>query len=378
MKKVTILFGDIHLSYSPTVIGLYDLLSQQFDVTIVAKSPATFDNKPLTNRKVVYFKERKLGGIKKYSNRILFELLSIFNKGVKSLRKKDIHHSCLYEYKFISDFLAKENPDFIIAVDFKNLLYTHVLNKRVEFLSLEIRPKDKFYIGNDFQHINSVIIQTKERFEHLFDSRELRTFFIQNAPIYIPSSTNQNRSGLVYCGTAWDPFGFYHLLDFLKKFPEYTLSVKGAMLNDDRKRVETEYNDLISSDRLIVDDVYLDETEVVDYLRRFRIGFCFYNFDIDWINTFNYFSAPSGKMFKYLAAGVPVVGQDILGLNPVKEFDCGVLIKDLKPESIKAAIDKIESNFDYYSQNCLKAASHYSFDKRAKPFIYYLINQQTK
>ena len=249
-----------------------------------------------------------------------------------------------------------------------------IINKRVEFLSLEINADDKFREGRDFQNINSVLIQTKERYEHLFKDKELKTFFIQNAPVYTPSSANYDRSGLVYCGTAWDAFGFYHLLEFLKSFPDYLLTVKGAVLNEDRKRIETEYRDLVSSKRLVIDNDYLDDTEVVDYLRKFRIGFCFYNFDIDWVNNFNYLSAPAGKMFKYFAAGVPVVGLDILGLKPVKEFDCGVLIKDLEPESIKSAIGKIERNFDYYSQNCLKAASHYSFDKAAKPFVDYLLN----
>lgn len=376
MKKVVILFGDRHLSYSPTVIGLYDLLSSRFDVTIVAKSPKSFDNKPLPNRKVVYIKERETTGIRKYPSRIRFELLSLFDKEVAFLKERNIHHSYLHEYYFIKEYLAKENPDFVVAVDFKNLMFTQLVNKRVEFLSLEIYPRHKFSDDRDFQNINSVIIQTKERYEHLFKDREFRTFFIQNAPVYVPPSVNHERNGLIYCGTAWDAFGFYHILEFLRKFPANILTVKGAVLDNDKKRIETEYQDLKSSNRLVVDNDYLDDAEVVDYLRKFRVGFCFYNFDIDWINTFNYFSAPAGKMFKYLAAGVPVVGIDTLGLKPVSEFDCGVLVKDLSPESIKSAIDTIEGNFDYYSQNCLKAASHYSFDRAAKPFIDYLSNSR--
>lgn len=372
-KKVTILFGSPHLSYSPTVIGLYDLLSPHFDVTIVAKSPKFFDNKPLPNRRVVYMEELT-GKPEKLANQMLYFLTSFFNKDI-ALLKKNFHHSYFYEYKFIKHYLKKENPDFIIAVDFKSLWYTQSLNKKAEFLSLEIVPNDTFYENCNFQNINSVIIQTEERYEHLFKGKEFKTFYIQNAPIYIPSQSNLNREGLVYCGTAWDAFGFYHYLNFLKEFPDYTLTVKGAILNDDKTRVEKEYNDLISGERLIIDDDYLDDTEVVDYLRKFRVGFCFYNFEIDWVNTFNYFSAPSGKLFKYFAAGVPVIGVDISGLSSVREFDCGILIKDLSPKSIKSAIDKIESNFEYYSQNCLKAASHYSFDKAAKPFIDYLVNQ---
>jgi glycosyltransferase involved in cell wall biosynthesis len=81
-------------------------------------------------------------------------------------------------------------------------------------------------------------------------------------------------------------------------------------------------------------------------------------------------------MFKYFAAGVPVVALETIGAKPIAEFDCGVLVKDLKPESILRATERIESNFEYYSQNCIKAAEHYSFDKTAKPFVDYLCQRE--
>jgi glycosyltransferase involved in cell wall biosynthesis len=250
-----------------------------------------------------------------------------------------------------------------------------LMGRKCEFLSLEIRNDDKFYESCDFRNISSVIIQTTERYEHLFDGAQFETFFIQNAPIYRPSRTETERRGLVYCGTAWAAFGFYHVLEFLRHAPKHTLTVKGAILETDRKRIETQYRDLMDDERLMIESDYLDDADVVEYLRKFRAGFCLYNFDIDWINTFNYFSAPSGKMFKYFAAGVPVIGQDTIGMRPIKEFDCGILIKDLQPETITAAVSEIEQKFEYYSANCLKAASHYSLDKAAQPFIEYL---QTK
>lgn len=293
------------------------------------------------------------------------------------LKKHGFGVDIFYDFKFIRKYLTVNSPNFIIAVDFKNLFYAQILDKRVELVSLEIVPDDAFYSKCDFSNINSVIIQTRERYEHLFKDREFKTFFIQNAPIYTCPSLNYNRTGLVYCGTAQDQFGFYHCLDFLRKFPEYTLNVKGAVLPKDRAKIETDYQDLILSERLMIDDEYLDDVDVVDYLRRFRIGFCFYNFKLKWINNFNYRSAPSGKMFKYIAAGVPVVGQRILGLKSIEEFDCGVLINDLKPASIKEAVEKIEANFNYYSQNCLRAAAHYSFDKTTAPFIDYLAGKQS-
>jgi len=371
-KKITILFSGAHLAYSPTVIGLYDLLSKHFDVGIIAESPEAFDFERLTNRNVIY-REKLTDKNRLRFYRRLYDLRSIFDKEIAALKQMNFDTDVIYDFTRVRKMLAAESPDFIIAVDFRNLLYAQVLKRQVEFLSLEIVPNDEFYNRCDFKNINSVIVQTKERYEYLFKDEKFKTFFIQNAPVFTKAENQVRRSGLVYCGTAWNPFGFYHCLEFLKAFPEYTLNVKGATTSEDKARVEREYQDLILSGRLIFDSDYLDDAAVVDYLRQFKIGFCFYNFELEWINTFNYHSAPSGKMFKYMAAGVPVIGQNISGLKPVEEFDCGVLIKDLKPESIKKAVEKIEENFDYYSQNCLQAAAHYSFDKTIKPYVDYLI-----
>ena len=371
IRKLTILFGDAHLSYSPTVIGLYDLLSAHFDVTIVAKSPQFFDNRPIVNRKVVYIKQPKFR-IARVPIKLAFRLATIRDTVAKLFAEINAPYQTFNEFKFVKDFLATEKPDVIIAVDFKSLFFAQLLNQKVDFVSLEIGRNDPFYAACELENVNSIVIQTPERYEHLFGDKELKTFYVQNSPIYIPIETAQTRKGLVYCGTAWDRFGFYHCLEFLKQYPSFSMNVRGAILSGDKKRVVSEYGDLLASERLIIDQDYLDDKDVVDYLQTFRIGFSFYNFEIDEIDTFNYRSAPSGKMFKYFAAGVPVVALETIGAKPIADFDCGVLIKDLRPESIKYAIDKIEGNFEHYAQNCLKAAEHYSFDKMAKPFVEYL------
>ena len=333
-KKLTILFNGAHLSYSPTVIGLYDLLAKHFEVTILADSPKNFDNQPLPGRNVVY-KEIPPNIFKLLFYLLVFNLRAMFDKKIPIPKKMRFAPRTVYDFEAVRQHLDRENPDFIIAVDFKNLYFAQILDRKVEFLSLEIIPGDEFYRNCDFNNVKSVIVQTAERYRHLFDGREFRTFFVQNAPVFDGNANGSIRKNLIYCGTAWNPFGFYHCLNFLRKFPEYTLHVKGALLADDKLKTAKDYGDLSADGRLIFDSEYLDDGEVVKYLRGFRIGFCFYNFELKWINNFNYRSAPSGKMFKYFAAGVPVIGQNILGLQPVKEFDCGVLIEDLEPATIK-------------------------------------------
>lgn len=388
-KKVTIIFDGIWIAYSPTTIALYDLLSEYFDVTIIAQNPKHFDNAVLPNRKVVYIDDLTTPNDYR-KTKAKFAMRSLLGKDEKKFKAAEPSISAnkrlnfleiYHEFDFIRNYLAREKPDHIIAVDSKNLWFTEILGKQATVLSLEITPeKQVFYDLCSFENVESVIIQTQVRYDYLFKDKKLKTFFIQNAPVYVAPTKEYERKGLIFSGTASNEYGFFLALEFLKKYPAYQMTARGSMAEKDRlvandKYYAELYNSLVESKNLLIDEKYLDDSEVVEYLRRFKIGFCLYNFQLAHIDTFNFQTAPSGKMFKYFAAGVPAVGVECQGLQPIADFEAGVLIKDLGPDSIKEAFDKIESNYDYYSQNCLKAAEHYSFDRMAEPFIEYLRNR---
>jgi glycosyltransferase involved in cell wall biosynthesis len=77
-------------------------------------------------------------------------------------------------------------------------------------------------------------------------------------------------------------------------------------------------------------------------------------------------------MFKYLAAGVPVVASNIIGFKFVLEFQCGVLIDGLSPEEIHKAVCKIRENYSFYVDNAIKAAKFYSFDRAIEPYLQFI------
>jgi glycosyltransferase involved in cell wall biosynthesis len=371
-KKLVILFNGGHLAYSPTVISLYDFLSPHFEVIIVAHHPGYFNNQRLNRRNVIYYKG--LTQRETIVHRLRFRALGFFSKTGRLFRKQG-GSAVEYFHVFgpIKKTIAAIRPRHIIAVDTKNLFYCRLLHQKAEFLSLEIKPEDAYSAEKNFDHINSVIIQSKERYRYLFGDQTFRTFYIPNAPVFKKREQPVEKKGLVYCGTAWDAFGFYHCLEFLKVYPGEQMTIKGAIPGPDFKKIQDGYSSLLQEKRLRIEDAYVDDAEVVSFLRSFRIGFCFYNFTIPSVNTFNYHTAPSGKLFKYLAAGVPVVGIDCSGLQLVRENKCGVLISDLSPESIRAAIGEIEADYKTYSANCLKVAEEHSFDKEVRPFVEYLV-----
>ena len=118
----------------------------------------------------------------------------------------------------------------------------------------------------------------------------------------------------------------------------------------------------------------LEQDEIVEYLSQFYLGFCFYDLSCTNATTrFNFVSVPSGKLFNYYAAGVPVIGCDLLGLKSAKEFQAGVLLEHISAENITRAMKTIDEEYDFYHQNCYKAAEHFDFDRALQPFKAYLI-----
>jgi glycosyltransferase involved in cell wall biosynthesis len=366
--KILILFDGQHLAYSPTVTQLYDALKNDYSITILAETSKKFIDQELTGYNVIYYSpvRRKPTFIFKF----YFFLLSLVNKEARFLRAHKIKFpEYYYRFRLLKKTIQQHPFKRIIAVDIKNLWYCSMLNRQVDFLSLELGSSEKLLPEIDTSLINCVIIQSKERLEYLFKNTRFKTFYIQNAPIFKPVQQPAEKKGLLYGGTAWDPFGFYHCLNYLRAHPDETLTVQGAVPKADEKRIHTEYKDLLHKKRLTINSAYIENDKVVDYFSGFEIGFCFYNFQLDWINHFNYKSAPSGKLFKYLAAGVPVVAVDIIGFAFVTELKCGVLIKDLQEESIRKAVMEIRNNYATFTANAIAAAQHFSFDKMAAPYI---------
>lgn len=370
-EKILILFGGPHLAYSPTVIQLYDALSDKYEVTIIAQNPDNYNGQALNDRNVLYHKYYKVKGRHFYL--ALFQLLSLFNKEARSFKVNKLgYKDYFFRFLFMKKHIRKQ-PGYktIISVDIRNLFYCSLLNAKTDFVSLELCADEQLLPMINMDIIRCVIIQSPERYNYLFKDTLIETFYIQNAPTFKELPLKKNRKELIYTGGAYNFMGFYHCLDFLKAYPDEKMTVQGAVLNAEKERINSEYSDLINEKRLVMNNNYLDNEKVVEYISDFEIGFCFYNFDDPFIkdNYFNYMTAPSGKMFKYLAAGVPVVCSNITGFQFVKEFQCGVLADSLSAEDIRKALLTIRKNYDFYVANAIKAAMHYSFDKTVAPYL---------
>jgi glycosyltransferase involved in cell wall biosynthesis len=372
-EKIIILFDGPHLAYSPTTIQLYDELKKRYDVTIIAQDPSNYNGQRLYNRKVLYHKYYKVNARHLYL--LLFKVLRYFNSDVRYFEKNKLNYrDYFFKFLFIKKVLQSQKYKRIICIDIQNLFFCSLLNRKVDFLSLELCQNGPLLKLVRPDTISAVIIQSKERYEYLFKEASFKIFYVQNAPIFKPIPEKLNRKFLIYAGGAHSELGFYHCLNFLKKYPKETLIVQGALLDPDKKRIELNYSSLITEKRLIMNTVYLENDDVVNYLSQFEMGFCLYNFDDAYLkaNYFNYATAPSGKVFKYLAAGIPVICNNIIGFQFVKDMQCGELVDNLNEDEIYQAIIKVRANYKVYTKNAAKAAATFSFDKAILPYMQYI------
>jgi hypothetical protein len=364
-KRVAIVFTDVWLAYSPTTLGIYDSLKKHgVAVAILTVTQNAAYARDLGRNVVMVDQESMpLGRLHNLGYRIKRRAAML-----AGMKPAWLYHSLLEYSQFLmfDKALRRFAPDEVIAVDLRALaIVQHSLPQvLVNFVSLEIPESGEYKEQVVEQRISRVIIQSRPRLEHLFNGAKPKTFLVQNAPTFRSFALEtSNRMGLVFCGSACEGFGILSCLKFLSLNPEYHLTVKGVVPPQIQQYLKVIFPELLSEERLTIDTNYLEMDVLVEFLKAFRIGFAFYDTRFDFYDRFNYHTASAGKMFTYFASGVPVICNNLPGLRVAEEFGAGVLIEDLDAGSILRAIQKIEANYDYYAQNCLKAAAHFSFEE---------------
>jgi glycosyltransferase involved in cell wall biosynthesis len=368
MKKILIVFPYHNLSFSPSTLNLYDSLSNLFDVTILSGEPdSNYSSQKISNKKIIYIHQPGES------------YFSLFRQGLKKVHIEfglKIHNYLLSTR--ITNAVIHEIKKFdgeIIAVDFFALWCVKMANKKAHLLSLEVYENDLYKNSCSVNDIKSVIIQSDERYKFLFGDQKIKTFFVQNSPNYVDEQINfskRNKTDLIFCGSAVPGFGIFNCLEFLEDFPEYRLTIKGAVPPNVRTIIEEYFSDLLEQNRLVIDSEYLSPSELNSYVAGFRIGFVFYDYlRFESINTFNYKTAPSGKLFQYYNAGVPVIS-NVPGSRSIKDYQTGVIIKSLGSVAIKNAIDQIEINYENYAKMSKKMSAHFDFSKNILEFVNYL------
>jgi glycosyltransferase involved in cell wall biosynthesis len=356
--KAFILFPDTWLSYSPSIINLVKVMKVQgWNVTLVAFHDGSYQK--TDEIEVLYvipsrIMRRIVGCLKLFT---LYRLITL----------------SIISFKF-----RKQQFDMVVGVDSLGYFITRLFFDNPIYYSLHIRKSLSQYISKKLG-IARMIIQTKERLDLTFSGcvdKPKEVWFIQNSPILDGSQSITNRNvrhefNLIYFGNvAKNTYGIENFIAALRHLPtDVKLTLKGPASIEYKNDLEAEFSDLIHSGRLSFDSEYISQEDVITWLKRYDLGFCFYDEGLILRADPNIISAPSGKMFNYLAAGLPVIGSKISGLQILSDFAAGILLVDQKPQAISVAVMDIRRSYEAYRIGCRRAALSNDFRLMAERFL---------
>ena len=365
-KSLLVIFPDEWLSHSPTVLNLVTCLSDVFEIRVITIDDGCFNNSELKDDRYTFIK------INSFLARNFLRRVKLFYHYFKTV--------------LILLSVRKLNQqsviDIVIGIDSHGLWIGQTIFQKAHFLSLEIE-KDVFFRLLNKDHIESVAIQTKERADYLFRPSLSNTFFLPNSPIInkctlISHSNRKYNKKIVLMGNLTPDHGLFQCIDAieLNSNSDLSLTLKGFVYNSNvRTKLLSQYDHLFKQNRLILDEYYTPQKDVTKFLSEFSIGFCLYDFSRISKDDFNYASCPSGKLYNYFAAGLAVIGTNILGLKAVREFKAGILLTNLSIESIHNAIEAIGNSFQQYHENAFKAAEVYDFKQAVRPYKNFLLSK---
>ena len=352
MTRAVIVFTDEWLPYSPTVLNLRACLEEHgCRARVVTLRSALFKNF-----------EHLEGDVAAFSfPRLLQRLLTRLHlyRAVKLV---------LFVLRYGGEI---RRADLCFGVDALGFLIGRVLGKQPYYVSLEVE-RDVWFRMAEKLGIRHVLIQTDERFEYLFGGspRRPQKSILPNSPILERASMPaRGNDDLICFGWISAEHGVELCIDALDALPEKRLTLKGPIDPKYLKHLQDRYEPLLRSGRLIVDQSYLEPDDVIPYLGGFAIGFCFYDFTRLSSDDFNYVSCPSGKLFHYMAAGIPVIGADIVGLQVVRQRNCGVLLREVSAASIAEAVTAIEADREGYRRRAMEAAADFDFRRHFDRFF---------
>ena len=373
LKKILIIFPNEWLAYTPTLLNIVDALTNLFDITVI-----TIDNGLYNNEKIKHRQEFNFIEIDDFLMSSIAFLSKIIKKSNKADRLIKLFFISIGVWKWKKQLRRDEKYE-VMAVDSLGLFIAQKYFDKCHLISLEPH-KDFFYRRTDANLIESVIAHSQERYDFLFETIKPKCFVIPNSPRFesheIPELSELKTPKAIFFGNANPRNGIYFILEALRNIKNISLTIRGTISSADKKRFFDDYSDLFESRSVSIEEDYIPQDKIIDYLSQFYLGFCFYDFKyVDEITKFNFISVPSGKMFNYYAAGVPVIGSDIMGLKSVRDFEAGILIKNITSNTISQAIENIIERHQYYRINCLKAAKHFDFETAVKPLQKYFLSK---
>lgn len=348
MNKALIVFPDEWLAYSPTILNFAACLKgHDYDVRILAFDNGDYAREKELNCDYIPINRRLYAWLIKLHLCRLVKFILLLWWAISRAR---LHEPSRY--------------DLIVGVDSIGFLVTRLFARKAIFLSLEIR-RDAYFLLSHRMGIHHLVIQTEERRRYLLGRDErVPVSYIQNAPIYRDRALARARDPrrLVFMGNLLASHGVEQCINALEHLESgFTLTLKGSIAPAYLAQLTHRYRHLLETGRLVIDTTYVVQDKIGEFLAGFGQGLCIYDLNQLGKGDFNFISCPSGKLFNYFAAGLPVVALNILGLKCVERYRAGVLVDSPDASEIARAARKIAFHYASYAECTHHAANANDF-----------------
>jgi hypothetical protein len=261
MRRVVIFFPSEWVAYSPTILNLVEVLRLSIPVRVIAIDNGKYDNTRLDPG--------------------VFHLIKVPDWLFRGTAVVWAYRRL--KYWLLTKSITPEVSDIVIGVDNLGVLCAQAVYNYVHFLSLEIE-RDRLFQCIDWTRVLSLAIQSEVRLRYLFPKdAPAPVFLLPNAPILrSPPAAEAASHGrqLILLGNLTPAHGVFQCIDAVAGMEAATLTLKGPMRVSMRRAIESRYPKLLNDKRLIMDTTYVPQEDMVEYLKQFDVGFCFYDFNI--------------------------------------------------------------------------------------------------
>ena len=292
--------------------------------------------------------------------------------------------------------IVQLHPNSVIATTYEDTCILYILPNILKatafyYFNLEIYTKYyevglyndadiykfiKWRINYFLNKIKEVIFTRKSKLLVVQDSlrkRILAKYHINHKnTILVPNSyeysgTNIvkcNSEGIVYSGGMWEVF----LGDDIEHICENKSVPITFIGNPPNRYVASKLKKIqLRNSNIKVEKPLLSPKDYTEYLQKFSVGLVLYSPSKD--ENLNYIGLSSGKFFKHLSLGQPVIVSDCPGLGrEVRKYKLGVVISSLS--DIETAYHIIMDNYTFYQRNIERVYKRkYDFGKVISPLI---------
>lgn len=192
-----------------------------------------------------------------------------------------------------------------------------------------------------------------------------KTILIPNSYVYDDSQIiSVGQSGIIYTGGIKRDF-LLKQFDDLKAVKNVPLTFSGII---DQWCMERIRKLKYTNSNLKFENQLLSIDEYMAYIRQFAVGLVWYS-PLEEDEARYYIGLSSGKMFKHLSLGQPIIAVKCMGITEVvNKYKLGVVIDNIS--ELENAYDAVMKNYSYYRENVIRTyRDKFDFKKVIEPFL---------